>query len=920
MFEKLKDRHNQMIVFFAMFISILVLRLFSLTIVEGEKYKKKAEETIMRKIPISAPRGEIRDRYGRPLAVNKPSFTVQIMKNELIDEKINEVSVKLLNILENNGEEYNDNFPIKVENNQFYYTFDKEIEEWIYTNEHLLKEENVDIQNAEDVFNRLKKNLEIDTKDAFEAQKKMQSKGIYPPISVKTMKFIPEMKKENFLKGYDLDEKLSAKEAFNALREDFKISSDYSNEDARKILAIRNELKEQGYRKYLPVKIALNVSDKTVVAIEEKSMELPGVNVEVEPIRYYPNDEQAAQIIGYLGKISDNEREKFTKELGYLPNDLIGKDGLERAYENNLKGKDGAKYVEVDAIGRLVNVLREEKPQKGETIHLTIDANLQKVAEEALERALKQIQVGGTFKSKWGDYKYSAFKHATSGAVVALDVNTGEVLAMANYPSFNPNLFTTGISSKDWESVQDNNPRDPLSPLPLYNVATKTAVQPGSIFKMITGLAAIEQGLDPKQKLYDGGYIKLGAKSFGCWIWNEYHGNHGWVDLYKALEVSCNYYFYDVSTGWDYYKNKPLNISMNVDKILEYAKMFGLGQSTGIEISESAYGVPNPKKKMEATKSLLKRELERTAKEYFKKEILSDKAALENQIQQIIGWIDENPSRGALIGRVSKLGVKEEKIEPLVDVVKFSYFNQAKWTKGDTFNLSIGQGQHTYTPLQMARYMATLVNGGYNNEAHVVKKVGNEKTSDNNGKHESIRIPLKNYQNLDHVRKGMEQAGEGDHGTARTIFKNFPIKVAAKTGTAERSGKIQLKDEDEIVYLKKYLGRIAPYMNWADVEKKAKEYSEKYIYESLAMRKAIKDLSNGKITDKVLDQFKDDYDNFAWFVSYAPSDDPQIAVVSLIFQGGHGGYAGPVAREIIAEYLGLNKEYDKIELKNTLTN
>ncbi|QEK12304.1 penicillin-binding protein [Crassaminicella thermophila] len=915
MIEKLKDRHNQIIIFFTAFIFILLLRLIDLTVVEGEKYKQMAEAIRIKKIPISAPRGEIRDRYGRPIAINKPSFTVQIMKNELIDEKINEVSVKLLNILINNGEEFHDNFPIKFEGDQFYYTFDKEIEEW------LTKQGINNTKDPKEVFNLLREQLNIDPNlNVYEAQKEMQSiHGVYPPISVKTMKFIPQMKKKNFLKKYNLNEDLDAKDAFLALREKFKIPDYYSKEDARKILVIRHELKEQGYRQYQPVKIALNVSAKTVAAIEEKSMELPGVNIEVEPIRYYPNNNLASHIIGYLGKISDSEKEKFTKELGYSSNDLIGKDGIERAYEKKLKGKDGAKYVEVDVYGRLVNVLREEKPEKGENVYLSIDAKLQKVAEEALEQALKQIQIGGTFKSKWGDYKYrEAFKHATSGAVVALDVNTGEVLALANYPSFNPNLFATGISSKDWKAVQDDNPRDPLSPVPLYNVATKTAVQPGSVFKMITGLAAIEQGLDPNRKLYDGGYIKLGGRTFGSWMWNEYKRSHGWVDLYKALEESVNYYFFDVSTGWDYYKNKPLNISMDVDKILEYAKKFGLGEPTGIEINESAYGVPSPNKKMEVTKSLLRRKLKSNCKEYFKPEILSDKEALENEIEKIVNWIEENPSRGKLINRVSKLGVKEEKVEALVDLVKFSYFNQAKWTKGDTFNLSIGQGQHAYTPLQVARYIATIANEGYNNKISIVKKIGNYEVSEYNGEHNKERILLKNYKNLVHIKRGMEQVTQGDHGTARTIFKKFPVKVAAKTGTAQKSGKIQPKDEVE--YLKKYLKWIAPYMSWHDVEKKAKEYKHKYKNEGLAMRKAIKELSHGKITDTTLDRYKDDYDNFAWFVSFAPSDNPQIAVVSLIFQGGHGGYAAPVAREIIAEYLGLNKEYDKINFKNTLTN
>ncbi|AOT72754.1 penicillin-binding transpeptidase domain-containing protein [Geosporobacter ferrireducens] len=918
MLEKLKDRYNQVILFFAVFIIILFIRIFTLTIVEGEKYQEMADNIRIKKIPITAPRGEIRDRYGRLLAGNKPSFTVQIMKNELIDEQTNEIAIKLLNILEKNGEKSIDNFPIVLENGKYIFTYDNEIEDW-------LEEQGIyETKDAQEVFNILRERLEIDPKaDVFEAQAEMQQyHGIFPPISVKTMKFLQEMQKENFLQKYNLDTTLTAEESFIALKKRFNIPDTYNYGDARKILILRHELREQGYRQYQPVKIALNVSNNTVAAIEEMNMELPGVNVEMEPIRHYPYDFLASHVIGYLSKISDNEKEKFINELNYKPSDLIGKDGIEKVYEQNLKGKDGAKYVEVDVYGRLINVLREENPVKGENVYLTIDAELQKIAEDALEYALKQIQVGGTFESQWGNYKYSkVYKNATSGAVVALDAKTGEVLALANYPSFNPNLFSTGISSVDWKALQDQNPRDPISPLPLYNIATRAAIQPGSTFKMITGLAAIEQGLSPTHKMYDNGFIQLGSRSFGCWLWNRSKAKHGWVDLYRALEVSCNYYFYNVATGWDHYKNQPLPGGMNVNKLLDYTRMFGLGEATGIEISEAAYGAPNPQKKTASIKAMLRRHINANAKEYFTPEVIADRALLEKQIETIVNWAEENPGRGELINRVSQLGVKKEKVETLADTAKFSYFNQAKWTKGDTFNLSIGQGEHAYTPLQMANYIAAISNGGYKNKVSVVKKVGNDFSFEEDFQNEENRIPLKDYNNLNHIKRGMADAAQGEEGTSRSVFAKFPLEVTAKTGTAQRAGKIQPKDEGE--YLRKYLRWIAPGLKIEQVEAKAKEIMrenrDQYKDLGLAMRQAIKELTNNRVTDAKMDEFKDNYDNFAWFVSFAPYDDPQIVVVSMIFQGGSGGYAAPIAREIMAEYFGLNNTGEKINLKNTLT-
>ena len=301
MLEKLKDRHNQVILFLALFISILFFRLFSLTIVQGNEYKKIADEIIVKKIPITGTRGEIRDRYGRLLAGNKPSFTIQILKNELIDEKINEVSVELLNILYENNEKFTDNFPIVLNNGSFSYTYDKEIDDWLFA------QGISGTRDAEEVFAILREKMQIDpTLDVYDAQLIMQTQyEVNPPISVKTMKFLPDMQKVNFLKKYSIDEDYNAEKAFMALRKNFEIPDGYSDSDARKIMIVRNEFKDQGYRQYQPIKIALNISTKTVATIEEKSTELPGVIVEMEPIRYYPNEVLASHILGYLGKISE---------------------------------------------------------------------------------------------------------------------------------------------------------------------------------------------------------------------------------------------------------------------------------------------------------------------------------------------------------------------------------------------------------------------------------------------------------------------------------------------------------------------------------------------------------------------------------------------------------------------------------------
>ena len=263
----------------------------------------------------------------------------------------------------------------------------------------------------------------------------------------------------------------------------------------------------------------------------------------------------AAHLLGYMGKISENQKKQYVEELGYNSNDLVGQDGVESVFESTLKGIDGTKSVQVNALGELVDDISNVEPEKGKDIYLTIDMELQKTAEAALKQTLEQIQIGGTFVGEYGSYRFrDSYRNANVGAVVALEVETGDVLAMASYPDYDPNLFATGISKENWDSLQSKNPRDPLAPVPLYNVAARTAVQPGSIFKMVTATAALESGLDPDRKLYDGGYVQVGNRKYACLIWNARKGSHGSVDLAKALEVSCNYYFYDIATGKDFYK------------------------------------------------------------------------------------------------------------------------------------------------------------------------------------------------------------------------------------------------------------------------------------------------------------------------------------------------------------------------------
>lgn len=711
-------------------------------------------------------------------------------------------------------------------------------------------------------------------------QSQMLRDGVNPRISIANQfqyveinNLISFYNSNNIIKVSSTDEvdifellELDKKEIFDSVRDNYEIDEELSNYEARKMLIIHNQLKKQGYLAYNPINIAYGIKDSTVAKIEETLVETPGIGVSVEPVRYYPEGTSAAHILGYLGKISQsNEIQKYVQELGYSPNAIIGKTGIEESYEEVLNGASGIRTVEVDSLGNTTSVLDEVKPIPGDNIYLSIDLKLQKVAEEALAHTLDQLSKGGTYTSQWGDYPFGIYNRkrrpyiANSGAVVAIDVKTGQVLASVSYPSYDPNLFSTGISNTDWESLFPENEDDQLAPRPLYNIATQTAVQPGSVYKMVTGLTALEKGLDPKLKIQDMGRIDIGSSQFRCLIWTNTGGTHGWENLYEAIRDSCNYYFYTLALGYNQKTGANIGAKISIEDIAEISKKLGLNDRTGIEInipSEVSGGVPDPQRKLINTKSLLKSYLNANIDKYFREDFEYDDEYKVEIIEEIIDWLEyENPlTRGEVVRRMEDLGLDPElrlpregggfEKEGLADKIKYTYINFAGWNITDTLNVTIGQGANAYTPIQMANYIATLSNGGYRHKLTLIDNIKNFNNSQIQYAHEvnPERIGLNDYENLEHVKMGMKLVAES--GTARRIFQNFPIDVGVKTGTAEKSG-------------------INP--------------------------------STG-----------DNYDDFAWFVGFAPYEDPEIAVAAVIFQGGSGGYAGPMVRDIMAEYLGLN--------------
>ncbi len=287
-------------------------------------------------------------------------------------------------------------------------------------------------------------------------------------------------------------------------------------------------------RGFVPITVRENLSWDEVARIEVNSPDLPGIQIEVGRRRYYPHGYETAHLIGYVGAVSEHE---LTGEpLLQLPDFRIGKIGIEKKFDLDLRGKAGTKQVEVNAVGRVIRELSRDEGKPGEKFDLSIDVGLQKYIYEKL-----------------GDQ---------AASVIVMDVHNGQIYAMASAPSFDPNLFNFGINPNDWEGLKANKKK------PLNNRSIAGQYAPASTFKLLVALAALEDGIDPNFKVYCNGKMDFGDSRFHCWK----HEGHGWMDCREGISQSCDIYFYEIAK------------QLGIEKIAAIARRFGLGDQVGIDI------------------------------------------------------------------------------------------------------------------------------------------------------------------------------------------------------------------------------------------------------------------------------------------------------------------------------------------------
>ncbi len=342
-------------------------------------------------------------------------------------------------------------------------------------------------------------------------------------------------------------------------------------------IAAWKQMAEQGrnsaYYQYTPIVLASDVAREVAFVVEEEHLSLPGVYMEIEPMRHYLDGPLTAHIIGYVGRIPKELAESLPEEAGYGPNDNIGLVGVERTYENELHGIKGRKHVEVDWAGREIRTMGElNQPRAGHNLILTIDLELQRIAGEALRRGMEQAE-------------------SESGVVIAMNPQTGELLALVSLPSYDNNLFVGGISQDDYATLS-NDPRHPL-----INHAISGQYPPGSIFKIITAIAGLEEEvITYNTSFFCGGTMWLPNKFFPddpklaqpFYCWNR--GGHGSTNVVAAIAHSCDIFFYNVGGGF------VDTGGLGIDRLGEYSRLFGFGAPTGVALpgeSENLGLVPN---------------------------------------------------------------------------------------------------------------------------------------------------------------------------------------------------------------------------------------------------------------------------------------------------------------------------------------
>ncbi len=672
----------------AVFFTTFELQLFNWQILNGESFEREALAHRTDAVEIEAARGEIWDRDGNVLAGNKVVYQVIYNALYMEDDQRNATILEVVDLLEERGEKWRDILPIQLDA-EGNYTFKED------------QEDEIERLKGRDMLN--------------------------------------------------LADYATAEECMNELAKKYNYQG-YAKEDTRTVVSVRYAMTRSGFSIYNPYVLAEDVSQETVGIFGEYASKWPGIETRVGVNRYYGEDGTIApHVVGYVASINGDQLKAeieagngYDSEeniSGYKETDTWGVAGAESAFEEELRGKRGLQAVFTDENGRVTSTATTIQPEQGHSVQLTIDSDLQRVANMSLEKNIKANKNSGAKDDKRAH-------NCKFGAAVVLDAKDFGVLASASYPGYDLNQYFTDDDYKT-SILRDEEMK------PGFNRALQGVYTPGSVFKCLVATAGLQEGeVSASQGLYPcEGLFTYEDLKLKCTGWHPY------ANVYEAIALSCNCYFC------------ALGLKLTIRRLDAYAEYYGLGEPTGIELAESTGTMSNP----------------------------------------------------------------QEYRENHTDI-------GAQWTDGNTAQAAIGQADNMFTPIQLATYTATLANGGKRYRTHFLQQVTNYAGDEVVRRYEpellydaEIREDVQAV-----VRNAMVLTAT--EGLAKSVFGDYPVSVACKTGTAQTSG-----------------------LTWEE----------------------------GGTEENIT------------FIAYAPAEDPQIAVAVVLEYGRSGNYAMNVAKDVMDQYFGF---------------
>lgn len=653
---RVKRRQNpRVITLISIMLAIFIafgVRAIQFQVVTADEFSLKNANLTAISTKITATRGEIFDRYGRPIATNRDGYSIVFNSAYMKKADYNSTIKALTDLLKLYECEWEDRLPMTTS----------------------LPYEFTDESGAK----RLKKTLK-------------------------------------------LNDYATAQNCYDEMVSRYKLES-YSEADRRTLMGVRYTMERADFSVSNPFTFSEDIPSELMLEVAESFSYVRGVEINVVSYRQYTDSELAPHTIGTIGKITAEEWE-ILKEKGYSYNDYVGKSGVEKAFEDYLRGTDGVLTYYFDKSGNVVDTVITKQPVQGNTVFLTIDSKLQKISQDALAENIELLNSRG--------------QKITGGSVVITNVKTGQVLVSANYPSYD----LENLSDYLGDNVQNN---------PLFDRALKGTYPPGSAFKPLVAIAGLQEGIvEP----YDTVFCKKVYDYYEDYRPSCMH-YHKTVNVFKAISESCNYYFFD------------LGRQVGITRLNNYSKKLGLGVSTGIELSESS-------------------------------------------------GVIAGPTYSASIG--------------------------TPWYDGMTLAASIGQSDNAFTPLQLANYTATIANGGTRYKMTLLSEV---RTAVGNKKVYSSVPQVMDTLEVDAsvistVKQGMQSVTQ--EGTASAYFKDYPVNVGGKTGTAQTIGA-----DNSVLIL------FAP-------------YEDPEIAVSIVIEHGEKSISTGPIAKAIMDEY--------FFGSSEPEDD-----------------------------------------------